>query len=181
MTSALRFAVLLATWILSNGFVVHQRSALKWVATRNSSMSLQEAASPRMGELTAPEQRVYDLLHDIHESQYKFRVVVMGSGAILETTQRLGPVFKVTQQPSTGANLLTLASEDKSFELHVRLSQVCKMVLTTKETPAKVMRIVRLLNDSGDSLSSLILADDKPEAIEWFEQLISKYGNDIQL
>jgi hypothetical protein len=134
-----------------------------------------------MGELTSPEQKVYDLLTELHVSKYPFRVVVVGSGAILEATHELGPVLKISQQPSTGANLMTLASEDKSFEFHVRLSHVSKMVLTVKTSPNKVLRIVRLLNSSGESLASLILATDAEDATKWFSDLIDKHGDEIQL
>jgi len=56
----------------------------------------------RMGDLTTPEQTVYDMMHELSESGYKFRLVVVGKGAILETTSPLGPVSRVTQSPSTG-------------------------------------------------------------------------------
>jgi hypothetical protein len=134
-----------------------------------------------MGELTSPEQKVYDLLTEIHASKYPFRVVVMGSGAILETTHELGPVLKISQQPSTGANLMTLASEDKSFEFHVRLSHVSKMVLAVKTSPSKVLRVVRLLSSSGESLASLILATETEDATKWFSDLVDKHGDEIQL
>ena len=56
----------------------------------------------RMGELTTPEQSVYDLMREFSESGYTFRIVVVGQGAILETTSPLGPITKLTQSPSTG-------------------------------------------------------------------------------
>jgi len=56
----------------------------------------------RMGDLTTPEQAVYDMMQEISGSGFAFRVVVVGKGAILETTNLLGPVIKVTQSPSTG-------------------------------------------------------------------------------
>ena len=56
----------------------------------------------RMGELTTPEQTVYDLMRELSESGYSFRVVVVGQGAILEATSPLGPITKLTQSPSTG-------------------------------------------------------------------------------
>lgn len=144
-------------------------------------LSAEADSSPRMGEMTPPEKRVYELLTDMHDSNYSFRLVVVGKGAILETTASLGPVVKVTQAPSTGANMMTMASEDQSFEFHVRLSEVSKMVLTSKETPIKTLRLARLLNTSGDSMCSIILADSSDEAIEWFEGMVSKYGSEIQL
>jgi hypothetical protein len=104
---------------------------------------------------------------------------VVGKGAILETTAALGPVLKVTQSPSTGTNLLTMANEDQSFEFHLQLSQVLKIVLTEKEAPKKTLRIIRLLNVAGDSLSSLILADESEAALAWYKELIAKYGKEI--
>jgi hypothetical protein len=75
-----------------------------------------------------------------------------------------------------------LASEDQSFEFHVELSQVSKLVILEKETPAKTLRIIRLVNSDGDTISSLILADSTEEAIKWYHNdLIGKYGCEIQL
>jgi hypothetical protein len=135
----------------------------------------------RMGELTEPEQRVFDIMHEIHDSGYLFRMVVVGKGAILETTAALGPVLKVTQSPSTGTNMLTLANTDQTFEFHLQLAEVSKMVLLEKVTPAKTLRIVRILNADGESMSSLILADESEAAVTWYEGLIAKYGKEIQL
>jgi hypothetical protein len=134
-----------------------------------------------MGELTEPEQRVFDIMDNIHDSGFIFRMVVVGKGAILETTAALGPVLKVTQSPSTGANLLTLANEDQTFEFHLQLSEVTKMVLMEKETPKKTLRIIRILNADGESMSSLILADESEAAVAWYGELIAKYGKEIQL
>ena len=76
---------------------------------------------------------------------------------------------------------MTLASADRSFEFHVRLSEVSKMVLTSKETPIKTIRLARLLNPLGDSMCGVILAEDSKEAIDWLDGMVSKYGSDIQL
>lgn len=135
----------------------------------------------RMGELTPPEDFVYHLMQDIHDGGYKFRVVVIGKGAILESTHPLGPKVSIAQSPSSGANLMTLASEDHSFEYHLQLSEVSKIVLATKETPKKTMRIIRLLNANGESMSSLILAEDSEAATKWYESLKEKHGSEIQL
>ncbi len=173
------------TWItpISDAFVppLDSKQVLPTSFTLFGGATSSDHSSPRMGELTSPEQKVYDLLTELHVSKYPFRVVVVGSGAILEATHELGPVLKISQQPSTGANLMTLASEDKSFEFHVRLSHVSKMVLTVKTSPNKVLRIVRLLNSSGESLASLILATDAEDATKWFSDLIDKHGDEIQL
>jgi hypothetical protein len=67
----------------------------------------------RMGELTPPEQVVYDLLCEMSNSSYSFRIVVIGKngGAILESTVPcVGPIIKITQSPSTGRCELLLLS-----------------------------------------------------------------------
>jgi hypothetical protein len=190
LSSFLRILGLASLWISSlHGFVVRPNAPRTFPSTAEhtpttcqlSAEGATSSSSPRMGELTPPEQRVYDLLIELHESPYSFRVVVVGAGAILETTATLGPVLKVTQQPSTGSNLMTFASEDQSFEFHVRLSHVSKMVLTSRETPNKTLRLLRLLNAAGDSMCSVILADDSEAAADWFEAMLSKHGSDIQL
>ena len=139
-----------------------------------------------MGELTTPEQTVYNVLHALHESHYPFRVVVVGKEgqAILEsTTNVLGPNLSIAQSPSTGKNLLTLASADKDFELHIQLSTVSKIVLVTKTNKPehKTVRLVRLLNAKGESMCSLILAASEDEAVTWFNGLVEKFGSEIQL
>lgn len=81
----------------------------------------------------------------------------------------------------SGANLLTLASEDQSFEFHLQLSEVSKIALVEKETPAKTLRIIRLLNAEGESMSSLILADTSDEATKWYHGIVEERGSEIQL
>ena len=61
-----------------------------------------------MGDLTTPEQTVYGMMQELSGSGYQFRVVVVGKGAILETTTPLGPVLKLTQSPSTGEQMSTM-------------------------------------------------------------------------
>jgi hypothetical protein len=132
--------------------------------------------------LNEPEQQVFSFVKELHDSSYKFRIVVVGNGAILETTSALGPVVKLSNSPSAGTNLLTLASEDQSLEFHLQLSQVTKIVLTTKETsPDRTLQIVRLLNATGVSMCSFILADESEAAKEWYQALQTKHGNEIQL
>ena len=154
-------------------------------ANHRQTIQFMTTTSPRMGELTAPEQTVYDVLHALHESHYPFRVVVVGkqAGAILESTQLLGPNLSIAQSPSTGKNLLTLANDDKAFELHIQLSAVSKIVLVTKTNKPehKTVRLVRLLNANGDSMCSLILAASEDEAVAWFNGLVDQFGSEIQL
>lgn len=77
--------------------------------------------------------------------------------------------------------MMTLASSDQAFEFHVRLSDVSKISMLEKETPAKTLRVIRLLNSTGDSLSSLILADDSDAAHEWYHELVQSRGSEMQL
>jgi hypothetical protein len=146
-----------------------------------------------MGELTPPEARVYELLNEIRSAGFAFRIVVAGGrGAISEfTVPSMGPRLSISQSPSTGSNLLTLASDDATWEFHVQLSNVFKIALVEKQTPAKTLRIVRLIGATGDTITSLILvpdfkkatgdADGSGEAIEWFHGLVEKYGSEVQL
>ena len=105
----------------------------------------------------------------------------MGNGVILETTSVLGPALNVAQSPKTGRNLMTLASEDKSFEFHLQLADVSQIVILEKETPMKTMRIIRVLGTEGQSMCSLILADQSDSAIQWFHGLVEEYGATIDL
>ena len=77
--------------------------------------------------------------------------------------------------------MLTLATSDQAFEFHIQLEQVSKVVLMEKVLPAKTLRIVRLLNAVGDSISSLILADGSDQATSWYHGLVERRGAEIQL
>lgn len=133
--------------------------------------------------LSSPEQKVYDIVADMHGSSYPFRLVVVGNGAILETTSELGPTFKLGKSPRTGEPLTTFASIDQSFEFHLMIAQVSKIVMTAKENPAgKLMQIFRFLTDEGKPMCSLILADKGDEASAWFGTMVEKYDQgDVQL
>ena len=142
---------------------------------------LREAASDsEVIGLSEPEQTVRDILQDLHDSDLPFRLVVVGNGAILETTSILGPTFKLGQSPRTGEPLTTFASEDQSFEFHLMISQVSKIVLTEK-TGEKIMQIFRFLTAEGKPMCSLILADKSEKAQKWFTSMCEKHGVDIQL
>lgn len=130
--------------------------------------------------LSEPEQTVYDILQDMRDCQYPFRLVVVGNGAILETTSTLGPTFKLGKSPRTGEPLTTFASEDQSFEFHLMLAQVSKIVLTEK-TGDKIMQIFRFLTAEGKPMCSLILAEKSVEAQKWFGSMLEKHGEDVQL
>ena len=135
----------------------------------------------RMGELTSAEEKVFDLLQTLHDSKFPFRIVVVGNGAILETTSILGPALSVSQSPKTGKNLMTLASEDKSFEFHLQLADVAEIAVLEKETPMKTMRLIRVLGNEGQSMCSLILADQSDAAVEWFQGIGKKFGETIKV
>jgi hypothetical protein len=105
--------------------------------------------------------------------------VVIGNGAILETTSKLGPKTATSISPKTGDKLMTFASFDASFEFHVKVDQVCMVTFVSTEKPdEKVMRASRFLNEKGTPICSLILADSSEKAINWFEGMVEKYGQE---
>ena len=175
MKSLLTFLVIVSSFTLSRGFVVPSPNNGR-AATLNAAPDTR-----RMGELTDSETKVFDFLQSLHDSKYNFRIVVVGNGAILETTSVLGPAVAVAQSPKTGKNLMTLASEDKSFEFHLHLADVEQISVLEKETPMKTMRLVRILGAEGQSMCSLILADTSDEACEWFHKMKEEYGETIDL
>jgi len=144
--------------------------------------SKRDEASNALSVLSDKEELVYDLLKDLSNAKLPFRIVVVGNGAILESTNLLGPTFKVSQSPATGANLVTFASEDQSFEFHLMIAQVSKVAMIEKPSPVKkgkTMRIMRFLNAEEKSICSLILADKSADATGWFQQTVSKYGPEM--
>lgn len=129
--------------------------------------------------LDSQEEQVFALLKELSDSQLSFRIVVVGNGAILESTNVLGPTLKISQSPATGANLTTFASEDQSFEFHLMIAQVAKVAMVQKPSPAKegtMMRILRFLNADDKSICSLILTEDSKDATEWFQGILSRHG-----
>ena len=130
--------------------------------------------------LSGPEETVYGILQDMHDSDYPFRLVVVGNGAILETTSALGPTYKLGESPRTGEPLTTFASEDQSFEFHLMISQVSKIVMAEKQGE-NLMQIFRFLTAEGKPMCSLILADKSQGAQKWFASMIDKHGTDVQL
>ena len=82
---------------------------------------------------------------------------------------------------ASGANMVTFANEDQSFEFHVQLEQVRQIAFVEKETPKKTLRIVRLVNTDGATMTSLILVDTSDEAQQWFSDMIQRHGSVIQL
>lgn len=114
------------------------------------------------------------ILESFHKSNLLFRIVVIGNGAILETTSKLGPVSKSSISPKSGERLLTFASEDKTFEFHVKVEQVCTIAFV-----AGKRRVARFLNENGTPICSLILVDEASGAEEWFDGLVEKYGNEV--
>jgi hypothetical protein len=161
--------------------IAGSRAFAPTIPRHESSMKL-GAATSSDPVLSPPEEKVYGILKEINSSALRFRVVVVGDGVILESTNLLGPTMKLSQSPTTGANLVTFASENQSFELHLMTAQVSKIVLAEKERPTGgMMRILRLLNDVGKPICSLIVADDSPEAADWYQGMTAKYGQEVQL
>ena len=115
------------------------------------------------------------ILNEMHKSKYPFRIVVIGNGAILETTSPLGPISKSSISPKTNERLLTFASEDASFEFHVKVEQIHKIVFVATEE----RNVARFLSESGTSICSLILGGKSSEAGEWFTGLVEKWGAEV--
>ena len=131
--------------------------------------------------LTEKEEKVYGFLQDLHASKLSFRIVVVGNGAILESTNTLGMYMALSQSPKSGANLVTFASEDKSFELHLQTAEIAKVALVERETPHRTMRILRFIKEGGESICSLIVSDDSEATMEWYSMMKAKYGDEWQV
>ena len=115
------------------------------------------------------------ILDEMHKSKYPFRIIVIGNGAILETTSTLGPISKSSISPKTNERLLTFASEDASFEFHVKVEQIHKIAFVATEA----RHVARFLSESGTPICSLILGDKSSEAGEWFNGLVEKWGTEV--
>ena len=82
--------------------------------------------------------------------------------------------------------MLTFASDDASFEFHVKVDQICKITFVSTERTlpdgnTKVMRVSRFLNEKGDPMCSLILADSSEDAVKWFDKMAEMIGQEVIL
>ncbi len=88
--------------------------------------------------------------------------------------------MKSSTSPKTGDRLVTLASEDQSFEFHVKVDQVENIVFAESKRPIeggeKILRICRFMNNEGGSICSLILNDSGDEAIQWFDRMKEQFA-----
>lgn len=135
--------------------------------------------------LPSRERKVYEFLKELNDSELSFRIVVVGNGAILESTNPLGPTFKLSVSKKTGNSIVTFAAEDQSFEFHLMPAQIASAALVEKPSPTKegkTMRLLRFLNADGGSICSLILADDSDsgEAQTWYQSMATKHGSEIE-
>ena len=108
------------------------------------------------------------------------RFVVVGPGAILETIGAFEDL-RVNEQ-----GLATVSNEDKSFECHIKTSQVKAAAFAQKASGARTLHIIRLLGEDKSSLLSLILhagADGEVEdgAVEWWQALRTRFGDEVAL
>lgn len=130
--------------------------------------------------------KIDNIIKDIHDQALPFRIVVIGEGAILETTSVLGPHMASSVSPKSGERLVTLASDDRSFEFHLKVDRVGKVTFSEKDKKLengekKTMRICRFLTQDGGPICSLILADKSQDAADWFRGLTIRYGYEVSL
>lgn len=133
-------------------------------------------AADNDGDENVEPSKAESILNEFHKSNLLFRIVVIGNGAILETTSKLGPTSKSSISPKSGERLLTFASDDQSFEFHVKIEQVCKIAFVSSKR-----RVARFLSESGTPICSLILVDSSKEGEDWFDALVEEYGNEVLL
>ena len=133
------------------------------------------------GEGDTPS-KIDSIIRDLHESEFSFRIVVIGNGAILESTSTLGPHMAESTSPKTGERLVTLASDERSFEFHLKPDTIAKVVFAESKKPdsGKTLRIVRMLREDGGPICSLILADGTEEAVSWYKTMTIRYGYEVR-
>jgi hypothetical protein len=169
----------------SSAFIARELSSsrsMRTIGFEKIPVVLQATAQDTNG-LTPQEINVYELLKELSDSKLPFRIVVVGNGAILESTNTLGPTFKLGKSPKSGASIVTFASEDQSFEFHLMPAQIASAVLVEKPSPTKegkTMRLLRFRNGEGGSICSLILADDSSQAASWYQSMAAKHGSEVE-
>jgi hypothetical protein len=91
-------------------------------------------------------------------------LVVIGDGAILET---VGSFKNLRFSDTPKGKLATVSDEEPCFELHVRLNTVRKIQLAVVHKGEKLLHIVRLLSENGQTLLSAIQRDPVKDMEGW--------------
>mmetsp|Transcript_32846 Transcript_32846/g.67070 ORF Transcript_32846/g.67070 Transcript_32846/m.67070 type:complete len:217 (+) Transcript_32846:55-705(+) len=156
---------------------------------KSSSSSEDTTPTTTTNDPPTPPSKAQQILTSIHQSKLPFRIIVLGTDSVLETTSPLGPRTSLALSPKTNEPLMTFASEDKSFEFHVKVDKVCKVTFVAlekkirvedgEEEERKMMRVCRFLNEKGNLICSLILAEEGEEGVKWFEGMIDTYGDEV--
>lgn len=104
------------------------------------------------------------------------RLVVVGSGAILET------VGSFERLRVNDKQLATVSSSDNSFECHIKLAEVRKAAFVIKDGKEKTLHIIRLLADDESTLLSAILTDqsDDEGAVDFWMNLRERFGEVVE-
>ena len=157
-------------------------AAAATAATRNKVRLAAEAEEQEESTTPAPS-KIDSIIRDLHDSSLQFRIVVVGNGAILESTATLGPHMAESTSPKTGERLVTLASDDRSFEFHLKPDAIARVIFAEVDKPdsGKTLRIVRMLREDDGPICSLILADGgDDEAVSWYKAMTTRYGYEIR-
>ena len=165
----------------------HQTSAAAAAAVggaRRARNKVRLAAEAEGQEESIPApSKIDSIIRDLHDSSLQFRIVVIGNGAILESTATLGPHMAESTSPKTGERLVTLASDDRSFEFHLKPDAIARVIFAEVDKPdsGKTLRIVRMLREDDGPICSLILADGgDDEAVSWYKAMTIRYGYEVR-
>ncbi|KAL3768689.1 hypothetical protein ACHAWU_006790 [Discostella pseudostelligera] len=153
-------------------------------SSSSSSSSLSAENRDDENSSSPPSSLAEQILHDFHASKLSFRIIVIGNGAILESTSPLGPTFKPSISPKSGERLITFANMDASLEFHVKVDEIAKIVFVVSQSndqqqQQQSRRVARFINANGIPICSLLLAETTKEGEAWFENMMETYGNEV--
>lgn len=174
----------------------HNRNIARFASLPQSSPSSSLSLSDDSSLLSSSPSIAEQILHDFHASKLSFRIIVIGNGAILESTSQLGPTFKSSISPKSGERLITFANRDASLEFHVKIEEIAKIVFVVSSSPVvdannkdnnntnnqqqqQVRRVTRFINANGTPICSLLLAESTKEGETWFQSMMDTYGNEV--
>ena len=175
----------------------HNRNIARFASLPQSSPSSSlSSLSDDSSLLSSSPSIAEQILHDFHASKLSFRIIVIGNGAILESTSQLGPTFKSSISPKSGERLITFANRDASLEFHVKIEEIAKIVFVVSSSPVvdannkdnnntnnqqqqQVRRVTRFINANGTPICSLLLAESTKEGETWFQSMMDTYGNEV--
>mmetsp|Transcript_8151 Transcript_8151/g.21146 ORF Transcript_8151/g.21146 Transcript_8151/m.21146 type:complete len:173 (-) Transcript_8151:256-774(-) len=142
-------------------------------------------ASPRLSPLRATETEEPPVRRLLADMQFlgPMRFITMGGTAILETVAEVDQVsYKDMDEGKT--TMATIKSTDSTFEAHLRLEQVDRVVMESKQKGDRTLYAIRFVDrDTKPALVCLLHAEEDgaydESTVKYWEGLRRTFGPEL--